>query len=612
MLAGNTISLPQDVSANSSVSLSASVQTPQVAVGKYTLQWDMVQGPTVFSQQGAKTHNDSVEIATYAASISSTGLPTNLPPGATVNVSVSAQNIGAQGWAASGNGQVTLGYYWLDNTGNPVAPAVAGPSSTGTLPASVAPGASTTVSLALHTPALAGTYTLVYDFQQQGTWFSSQGATPLTLTVTITPNLPRTYYFAEGYTGTGTSEYLSLTNPSSAPASITINYLFQGSAPLTRTYTVAAQGESVLNINQEVGANKTVGMVVQGNQPFAAERTMYTQKGGFVAATDSVGTTSLSSNWYFADGRSTPGWNTLLSVLNPSAQPVTLNVTTLTNSYGRLRPRTGSSTYTIAANSRGTIVLNTAFPNQQFGLVISASSPVAIEEPMYLTAGNLRGGSAVAGAATPQQTWYFGAGNTSTSFNEHLVLANPGTQVANVQVRYLLTNGQVITQNTSVPAQGRSDIGVNGIVKSALHATAITSSVPIVVEREDFFSTQLDGIGSVAGSTAVTGSSDAYTSWYVAQGDTSAGHAESLALANPGTVTAQLQVVYYQASAAPIVKTYLLTPDTRMTLNLMSEVGANNVVGTAIYATQPVVVEQTMFFNLNGVSGGYASMGLGQ
>src|SRR5579875_2114186 len=168
-------------------------------------------------------------------------------------------------------------------------------------------------------------------------------------------------------------------------------------------------------------------MVVQGNQPFVAERTMYTRKSEFVAATDSVGMASLSNNWYFADGRTTPGWNTLLSVLNPSAQPVMLNVTTLTNRHSGLAPR-NSADYTIAANSRGTIVLNAAFPNQQFGLVIQASSPVAIEEPLYLTTGNLRGGSAVAGATTPRQTWYFGAGNTSTGFNEHLVLAYPGTQ----------------------------------------------------------------------------------------------------------------------------------------------------------------------------------------
>ena len=213
MLSGSPLALPQDVSANASVALTASVQTPNVSVGSYTLQWDMAQGSSVFSQQGAKTHNDSVEVGSYAESIASTALPTTLSPGATVNVHVQALNMGALAWPASGSNAVTLSYHWLNNAGQPLNAAVAGPASTGTLSANVAPGSSTTVPLTLHTPALAGTYKLVYDFQQQGTVFSSQGATPLTLNVTITPSLPKLYYFAEGYTGTGTTEYLALTNP---------------------------------------------------------------------------------------------------------------------------------------------------------------------------------------------------------------------------------------------------------------------------------------------------------------------------------------------------------------------------------------------------------------
>ena len=108
VLSGSPLALPQDVSANASVSLTASVQTPNVSVGGYTLQWDMAQGSTVFSQQGAKTHNDSVEVGSYAESIASTALPTTLSPGATVNVNVQALNMGALPWSASGSNAVTL------------------------------------------------------------------------------------------------------------------------------------------------------------------------------------------------------------------------------------------------------------------------------------------------------------------------------------------------------------------------------------------------------------------------------------------------------------------------------------------------------------------------
>ena len=101
VLSGSPLALPQDVSSNASVSLTASVQTPNVSVGAYTLQWDMVQGSTAFSQQGAKTRNDSVEVGSYAESIASTALPTTLSPGATVNVNVTALNTGALPWSAT-------------------------------------------------------------------------------------------------------------------------------------------------------------------------------------------------------------------------------------------------------------------------------------------------------------------------------------------------------------------------------------------------------------------------------------------------------------------------------------------------------------------------------
>ena len=58
---GSAVGLPQDVAVNASVELAVPVQTP-MATGSYTLQWDLLQGSTAFSQQGASVHNDTVNI----------------------------------------------------------------------------------------------------------------------------------------------------------------------------------------------------------------------------------------------------------------------------------------------------------------------------------------------------------------------------------------------------------------------------------------------------------------------------------------------------------------------------------------------------------------------
>jgi murein DD-endopeptidase MepM/ murein hydrolase activator NlpD len=598
--------LPQDVGMNASVTVAVPVQAPSQA-GAYTLQWDMEQGTKAFSQMGAQVVNDSVEVARYAESFSALSMPGVLTPGASMHLSVNVQNRGAITWPATGSSQVTLGYHWLDSSGKPINPALVSSLSQGQLPADVPPGGSASIPIVINTPVLAGNYKLVFDCQQQGTWFSSQGATPLTGTVTITPNLPRTYYFAEGYTGTGTTEYLSLTNPSATGAHVSITYVFANATEKTRTYTVAAQSHSVLNINNEVGPNQTVSMIVQGDQPFVAERSMYTQKGALVAATDSIGSTQLSNTWYFAEGNTTAGWNTLLAVLNPSASPVTLKISFLWSLRGLNGFLPRSRSYTMPAHARSTIVLNSAAPGQQFGMAITASATVVVERAEYLVQGPLRGGSAVMGAASPQARWYFGAGSTAAGMMERLILANPSPGWVTARVSYLTTTGQVITQAVGIPGLNRVVVNVNAAVKQATHATVIIANGPIVAERQDCF----NNVNAAQGSTTIMGASSAYASWYFARGTTAAGTTASLAIANPGSISTPVQIIYYQAHGAPIIKTYTLPADTRLSVNMTADAGASNTVGIAIYATTPIVVEQATFFHANGASGEYAAMGFG-
>ena len=603
---GNAVSLPQDVAANASVTVSVPVAAP-ASPGSYTLQWDLTQGAKSFSQQGAQVKNDAVVVARYAEAFNTTTLPGTLTPGATVQLTVSVQNKGALTWPAGGSSPVTLSYHWLDSAGQLLNSSLVNAATPGRLPADVPPGGSVSIPMTISTPALAGSYKLVYDGQQGGVTFSSQGATPLTMPVTITPNLPKVYYFAEGYTGTGTTELLGLTNPSAQAATISVTYLFSKAAPLTRSYTVPAQGHSVVNVNNEVGPNQAVSMIVQGNQPFVAERTMQMQKGSFAAQSDSIGSSQLSSTWYFAEGNTTYGWNTLLAVLNPSNQPATITVNYLWSASRHSGPMPRKSTYTVAAHTRGTIVLNNAAPNQQFGMFVTASTSVLVERPEYLVISPMRGGSSVVGATAPQTRWYFGAGTTGSTVNERLVLANPFPGWVTAQVRYLLSNGQVITQSIGIPGQSRVEVNVNNVVNGASHATAIIANGPIVAERQDFF----NNVNTVMGSETVMGADNNSTAWYFAQSDPTGGHRTTLAIANPTMSAVQVQVVYYPTRGAPILKSYTVAANSRLSINLASDAGTSQSVGIAVYASGPVVAEQTTLLNANGIRGGYDSMGYG-
>jgi hypothetical protein len=89
-----------------------------------------------------------------------------------------------------------------------------------------------------------------------------------------------TWYFAEGYTGTGFDEYLTFLNPNPTPADVTITYfLSDGTTQLKQVqiganarYTTAVHGSS-----EGVGPGQTVSAKVETTNPggIIVERPMY-------------------------------------------------------------------------------------------------------------------------------------------------------------------------------------------------------------------------------------------------------------------------------------------------------------------------------------------------
>lgn len=99
----------------------------------------------------------------------------------------------------------------------------------------------------------------------------------------VSPRLPSpvtTLYFAEGYTGPGFEEYLTIQNPNPATANVEVTYQTGSGQSITTNRQVAANSRATINVNAEVGPNQEVSARVESDQVIFAERPMYfTYKG---------------------------------------------------------------------------------------------------------------------------------------------------------------------------------------------------------------------------------------------------------------------------------------------------------------------------------------------
>ena len=141
----------------------------------------------------------------------------------------------------------------------------------------------------------------------------------------------QTYLFAEGYTGTGFQEWLTLYAPLESSGDngteVTLDCLFQGGEEQTFQIHLDPDKRHTLYINDMVGEGKDVSMQLSADEPFLAERPMYFNylgvcRGGHV----SKGVEAPGTHWYLAEGTTRPGFHTYLCLMNPGEEAASVEV----------------------------------------------------------------------------------------------------------------------------------------------------------------------------------------------------------------------------------------------------------------------------------------------
>jgi pro-kumamolisin-like protein len=431
------------------------------------------------------------------------------------------------------------------------------------------------------------------------------------------PGEAQTWYFAEGYTGSGFTEYLTLANPNPAMTRVNVTYFLQnGSAPILKIYTVNAYSRKTINVNTELGIGVGVSMEVDSeNYKIIAERSMYFTFTGaglhIPGGTDVLGATSLQTQFEFGYLDTTAKHATYLTVLNPHSITMTATVDYFTAAGGS--PIV--VTHSVPPNARGTILVNNDVPAGTYSAIVELSSSDPghdwgfVERPMYFvdaTTGKT-GATDVFGTWVSLNSWYFAEGYTNSNFSERYILSNPEgfmfTATAQATVTFLKSDGTTVSVNVTINPGAQVVINANSVLGNGVNNSAVVTSSGFGILAERVMSFQYTGpVGvsspssSIPGATDVFGSSELSYWWGFAEGYTGGSFAEYLTLANPNASATRVTITYLPADGStPAIQLVTVGAHTRYTIYTNNEMSGQSF-SVLVNAGAPIVVERPMYF----------------
>lgn len=413
----------------------------------------------------------------------------------------------------------------------------------------------------------------------------------------------------------GFDEWILLLNPNGSASGATVSVQRAGQAPQDFRLDLPPNSRSSIRINDLVPPGE-VAVKVTSDLPIAAERAMYFGYRGWLGGHTSQGIREARTNWYLAEGYETENFDTYIEVFNPLPAPTDIEIT-LMRDDGYIQTVRAS----IGPNWRYTLAPSTVpgFSFAAFSTAVEAQTPVVVERSTYFdyrspVSGGRRDGGAAAPAASQTSTeWHFAEGYSGPGFDTWVLLQNPNADTALAEVTFFVEGSTPKVTSITLAPRSRATLLASTVpgVAGTSHSISIRSSVPISVERAEYF----DHHGVVDGSTAEPTVAPR-PQWYLTEGYAGPGFETWILLSNPLTETVGVRATFMVQGGSQVVRNFSLPPRSRTTFNLGPIVGPVST-STVLESTdgRPFVAERASYFYYSSPTGwkskgGSASMGV--
>lgn len=306
----------------------------------------------------------------------------------------------------------------------------------------------------------------------------------------------------------------------------------------------------------------------------------------------------------FAEGYTGANFQEYLCIGNPNEQPARVKIYYLFPDGTYL-----DDAFSVPGKSRETVDVNN-YVNQYFPQVTEVSAivfsnlEVTVERPMYFNyQGRWTGCHDVVGTPYMSKVWCFAEGYTGAGFEEYICVLNPNVEAANLTFHFQTQGAGEIDRTESVPALSRRTFKVNELLGNDQQCSLLLEAYQMILaERSMYF--DYTGLGNHhwEGGHCVMGQPFLSREYYFAEGTTRSGFEEWLTIQNPGarpiTVTATYQLGEEQG--VPIMKSYVISAESRYTVNVRDEVGRERDVSVKLASEEFFLAERPMYFRYTG------------
>jgi hypothetical protein len=386
-------------------------------------------------------------------------------------------------------------------------------------------------------------------------------------------------YLAEGATDPFFVSTITVANPDpDEGANVVLRFLDAGGLLASEPLRVPAHASRTLVLNDRPGLSAAeFSTLIESDREIGVGRVM-TWDGRAYGSHAQQAVDAPSSQWYFAEGATTFGFQLFYLLQNPNSTEAEVTLTWLpADDRGQV-----IRTYTLAPLSRLTIWANVieALHDVETGLIARSApeTPIVVERAMYLDAPGqmFAAGHGGAGATAPATAWYFAEGATGEYFDLFLLLANPDTEEADVEVQYLRPEGSAITGRYRIAPGRRLTIWVDQedpLLESTAVGTTVrtVNGVPIVAERAMWWPGP--SAATWHGAHAGFGIAAPASRWILADGEVGGErHAESyVLLTNVGSAEAAVRVTLLLDGGGTASELVTVRPQTRRNVAAASE-----------------------------------------